>query len=186
MMEKVHYQQRFLVKVDGYQRSHSFTVKIHDMGSGPYFSVTGEYGATDGEEYGQLQHHLNEDNAPDVLLKALRWHLFDVRSGPMHYVPNTMYWAGMTEPHTEYNPEHMKSTANLGLMDGDQELVEMAEEYNNPETYKDLDPVTAEELKEYMKEEFENKLESRLDELFRQFDRDMEDLFEGYESDWKR
>lgn len=111
-----------------------------------HFSVTGETRYPAGRDInsgGCLHELLREFDARGLLLerdkilvKLIRWHLFDVREGPMHYVANGVFWFCNHLRHVGVLPEapeswlrkrpedaraleHFKTTIVFGALDDD-------------------------------------------------------------------
>lgn len=101
------------------------TAVLHDLGQGPYCSLTGEIyrpGANDIEAGGCL-HDYARETCPAVT-PYLPWHLFSLKSGPMHYCANAVYWAGFSGfcrggDNDPPNLQHLASTVAWGVLPGE-------------------------------------------------------------------
>ena len=94
------------------------------------------------------------------LERYIRWHLTGVKTGPVHYIANALYWAGHSGhcdgfTNSPPNEGHLKNTIVYGAVPEDNEV--------NPIK------LTADELKEWLIERFESLMDA--------FDEDMRRLF---------
>ena len=92
---------------------------LQDLGQGAYFSVTGELrkkGYDDCESCGMM--HEEVKHYFPHMEKYLKWHLVNWNSGPMHYIANSLYWAGFTK-WTAANWDNFNSTCVFGSVDSD-------------------------------------------------------------------
>jgi hypothetical protein len=101
------------------------------------------------------------------LANLLRWHLCDTE-GPMHYVPNALYWAGFDKrwcngaTNDPPNKEHFKSTINYGVLPDDCKV------------NADCDPLSIGWLNGMDRAEIEAWMESRRERLIALFKADVE------------
>lgn len=108
------------------------TAEIHSLsGQEPYLSITGElYRQTNGrgrpamESCGMLHDDI-EKHIPQ-LRQYLKWHLMST-SAPMHYVSNSLYWAGLQgwtdgKPSSPPNYEYLLSTSIWGAVETDSKI----------------------------------------------------------------
>lgn len=139
-------------------RRAKFTAKagISGLGQGPYFSMTGEMRVGHRIEACGMMHDEIAKYLPD-LEKYLRWHLFNVNRGPMHYLANSLFWM------QERNWDNFCSTACL--VEGE-------------EVYKKIFAAFEDGQWESVKQMLLGRLEGY---LFDDFDSDMKELFgDGY------
>jgi hypothetical protein len=141
------------------------TAEIESLkGQSPHFAVTGHIRDQWGESFGMLHDDIRE-RIPE-LVPFLKWHLTSVNKGPMHYIPNALYWAGHSgfcdgKPNDPPNFGAWKRTVVWGACESDKG--------------------DGSDVFEYTKEEMTAWLSGRFTELMESFDRDMRILFPGYE-----
>lgn len=125
MSEKILRQRRFVAET---QEGDILVAKaeLTDLGQGPYFSVTGEL-YQDKPVYGETYHPglgwmvscgmLHDDIREHLpaLAPYLKWHLFNVHRGPMHYIANALYHL------KNGDVDAFKETAVIGTVPGDDE-----------------------------------------------------------------
>lgn len=145
---------------NGENRAFTATFELHDLGQGAYFSVTGEDRKVGrridacGCMHDDIIRHFPE------MEKYIKWHLVNVKSGPMHYIANSLYWAGFSgwcdgKKDSPPNMDYLKSTCIYGALPSDKKT--------------DLSKLNKEELTAW--------LNGRFDELIKAFDKDMKELF---------
>lgn len=96
-MDRVIAERKFTKKIDGGKTKVEIKAQLHDLGQGPYFSMTfDEYEARGGRWRwcsGGAGVEQYREHFPEVR-KYAKWHLVSVERGPMHYIANALYWAG--------------------------------------------------------------------------------------------
>lgn len=149
------------IYVDGRkQRKFTAEFRLENLGQGNYFAATGEdrqvgYAIDScGQMHDDIIKHFPK------MKKYLKWHLVNFKSGPMHYVANSLYWAGFSgwcdgKPNSPPNYEYLKSTCIYGALKSD---------------YKT-------DITKLNKEELEKWLVARFGKLMNAFARDMRELF---------
>ncbi len=122
----------------------------------PYFSITGDLRENGRWVSGGCMHDEVLEYFP-ALAPYVRWHLTST-DGPMHYLANAQYHAGFCEGmEDKRNIEHLKSTIVYGAVASDSDV--------------NLETLTADELDAF--------LVARFPALMRQFQEDMNTLFEN-------
>ena len=135
------------------------TAEIHSLGGQhPYFSLTCWYKGARGYEGGGAAHEEIIARFPE-LKPFVKWHLCST-DGPLHYIANSLYWAGFLgycngKPNDPPNIEYLKSTCIYGALEDDQDY--------------DIASMDKDQLKAW--------LEGRLDRLIDRFLAEMQVLF---------
>lgn len=145
-------------------------VEYIEGNDGPYFSITGELWARKRMVACRLHDEISR-YFPEVE-KYIKWHLFGLSMlgrgrEPMHYIANSLYWAGYTEWQS-YNITNLGKTAIIGAIDVDKKI-DFEELVNVPGLSSDEILVRQERL-EYV-------LKQRLPALQKAFDTDIAKLF---------
>lgn len=168
-MDCVLYEQRTTKEIDdnGTRLRVTLVAQLHDLGQGPYFSLTHETYELVGRRWREYSFGCGveqwADHFPEVMPFA-KWHLMSVKSGPMHYEANALYWAGHSgwcdgKDNSPPNETYLKSTIVYGSVAGDEDV----------------------DLMELDKEGLRQWLRNRFDPMMRAFDEDMRRLFPEYE-----
>ena len=149
------------------KEKHTVYLKLEDLGQGAYFSVTMNTDRLD--KYGNwycdscgCQHEEVAKHFPEFA-KYLKWHLVAVGKQPMHYLANSLYWAGKEgfvdgKAGSPPNYECFKSTAIIGVLPGDSEM-------------------TPTKMLLWSQETLKSWLEVRLPALMKAFDSDLKELW---------
>lgn len=91
--------------------------QLVDLGQGPYFSIVGGYSNT------EVNRDIIMNKFPE-LQKYVKWNLFALNKGPIHYIANSIFWAGYgTHKYSDVpNLDHVKSTAVWGALQTDDKI----------------------------------------------------------------
>jgi hypothetical protein len=137
-------------------------LQLHDLGQGPYFSATidryeinrGRWvGVGGGADHKSLAKYFPE------FAKYLKWHLVNEGTGPMHYIANSLYFAGKGK-YSKLDAEAFCRTAIIGALP-------------------DEGYFTSDELATCDADDIKETLAARLPALMRVFRADMRELFRG-------
>lgn len=162
MRDKVYYSETFTQHYLDNGKPHTIicTAQLVSYGDQtPHFSITGIYGrsgTSHSDWSGGCIHDEIVEHFP-FLQKYVKWHLVFLDE-PLHYIPNTVYWAGfLNAPEPSY--DHAKSTCKYGVLPDDLLF--------------DFTTCTKESLIKFLKD--------RLPALMKEFDKEMKELFPNYD-----